>query len=82
MRVQTKRGEQWDHCERCGFRKPMSSLTYQKGLRVCTQTCVDNLEIERHAVEVGKILERGETEGSDLRYVDQAFFNNLEEVTQ
>lgn len=76
------KGEQWDHCERCGFRKPMSRMTYQKGLRVCTDTCVDNLTIERHPIEVGKILETGQLEGTDQRYVDQAFFNNLEEVTQ
>lgn len=73
--VNNRRGEQWDTCGRCGLLYPMSQLTTQKGLLVCTIHCVDDLTIERHAATIQEVLNAGaETEGVDLRYVDGAFF--------
>lgn len=81
MHVKTLVGEQWDLCERCGLRKPMSKIAVQKGLRVCTDTCLDNLVVEQRDAMIGRILESGQDEGADLRYVDQGFNNNIEETT-
>ncbi len=74
-------GEQWDVCDRCGFRFPISQLTYQKGLRVDAK-CIDDLTVERRDIEISRILATNETEGADLRYVDTAFFDVQEETTQ
>src|SRR5690348_797641 len=51
-----RRGEQWSVCVRCGFPYPMSQLTQQKGLLVCTRYCWDNLQIERRPRDIQMTL--------------------------
>lgn len=60
-------GEQWRLCDRCGFNKPMSHLIRQKGLVVCTDTCVDDLDVERRDRDVQRVLSTNTTEGADMR---------------
>lgn len=69
------RDEQWDLCDRCGFRYPMSLLVMQKGTLVCTVMCVDNLDVERRPAEIASILGTEVQEGVDTRELDRAFFD-------
>ena len=75
--------EQWDNCQVCGFLFPMSKLHMQKGRQVCTRrSCTENLEPERHQLEVMRILgTQPEVEGADSRWVNRAFFDPFEEQT-
>ena len=75
-----RRGEQWDSCSVCGRSFPISQLGYQKGVRKCYgMTCWENLTIERHATAVMQVLgTTPEEEGSDRRWVDNAFFHQEE----
>lgn len=76
------RNEQWDICDRCGFLYPMSELIKQEELLVCTEKCVDNLEIKRRAQIIEKTLANGVLqEGVDLRVVDRGFWQSHEEET-
>lgn len=75
------RGEQWDECQRCGFRFPISQLTIQKGLKVCYRSCVDRLEVERRPFFIEQTLTPQVNEGADLRNVDLAW-NRGEEVLE
>lgn len=78
-----RKGEQWDFCDRCGFMFPMSQLVKQKGLLLCTrtQTCFDDLEIERRDIKIMSILGEGvEQEGVDLRSIDRGFFESWDET--
>lgn len=63
-------GEQWDRCDRCGFNYPVSHLTRQKGLKVCTEKCVDNTDVENHVKIVRSVLAAATTEGRDMREMD------------
>lgn len=75
-----RRDEQWDLCQRCGFQFPMSQLTVQHGLLVCHRTCVDNLLVEDREKKISQILGLDiDTEGSDRRWVDRAFFPGQDE---
>lgn len=75
------RREQWQQCDRCGFLFPMSQLTKQKGMLLCTRTCFDDLTVERRPLMISQILGVGvEQEGVDLRVVDRAFFDGFDEV--
>lgn len=74
-----RRGEQWELCAICGFLWPLSQLSIQKGAYRCYR-CIDDLTIERHPMEVMRVLGANpEVENKDERYVDQAFFNPNEE---
>lgn len=35
---------QWQLCDRCGLMYPLTKLTRQQGIIVCSVTCVDNLD--------------------------------------
>lgn len=48
--------QDWDTCQRCGFIYPLSLLTTQKGLVVCTVTCLDNLDVEQRPVIIAEVL--------------------------
>lgn len=75
--VNNRKGEQWEHCEQCGFLFPMSALTKQKGKLICTRnhTCFDDLEVERRDFVIERILNEGpEQEGADLRWMDKSYF--------
>lgn len=65
------RGEQWDNCDRCGRLFPMSKLTKQRGLLLCSRD-FDNLEVERAPQVIARILSTAnDEEGADLRYRDR-----------
>ena len=74
-------GQQWDQCQRCGFWFPLGELTIQKGLKLCTVHCTDDLTVERRYVYIDRLLNAGNPEeGADLRWVDGAFFRGMEDV--
>lgn len=52
--------QDWDTCQRCGFIYPLSMLTTQKGLIVCTVTCLDNLDVEQRPVIIAETLSSGD----------------------
>jgi hypothetical protein len=37
-------GVPWHTCDRCGYKYPVSQLTRQNGLIVCTVKCVDQID--------------------------------------
>lgn len=54
-------GEQWDVCDRCGFDHPISMLTVQRGLKLCSDHgCLDDLDVERRQLMIQEILSSGE----------------------
>lgn len=55
-------GQEWANCDRCGFQYPLNELTLQLGLRVCTRTCVDNLDTMYRQQEIAQTLDDGGTE--------------------
>jgi len=67
----------WSYCERCGFLYPLSSLVAQKGLRVCTQTCFDNTDIEYRPYQIEEVLSDDSEEGVSMTYQVQ---QNPEEI--
>lgn len=75
--------EQWDTCQRCNRYYPISQLTKQKGLLLCTiGTCFDNLDVERRGFEINQLFNSGlNTEGTDMRQFDKGFFEGYDEVT-
>lgn len=79
--VNAIKGQQWDVCQRCGRAFPTSKLTIQGALRICTQSCCqDDVTVERREKLIGQILSEGEqTEGVDMRQIDQAFFPSEDE---
>lgn len=50
-------GETWEDCNRCGFPFPSSQMTTQKGMRVCTRTCRDVLDVELRDRVIAAVLE-------------------------
>lgn len=81
--VNARRNEQWQLCDRCGRLFPMSQLAKQKGLLICTNTntCWDDLEIERRPLIIMSVLGTGvEQEGADLRTIDRGFFEGFDEI--
>lgn len=46
----------WSTCDRCGFIYPLGQLVVQKGLRVCTRFCSDQLDIEYRPKVIEEIL--------------------------
>ncbi len=83
--VNVVKHEQWQSCDRCGRLFPMSKLAKQKGLMLCTtRVCWDNLEIERHASMVERVMNPGsaqDQEGVDTRAIDRGFFEGFDEQT-
>lgn len=79
--VNAIKGQQWDVCQRCGRTFPVGQLTIQQGLRICNQrVCLDDMTVERRERLITQILSEGEqTEGVDMRFVDQAFFPDVDE---
>jgi len=68
--------EQWELCDRCGFLYPISQLTKQKNLLVCTKTCVDDLSIEKRQRQIAEILadgREGDNPKSDKKSEEDAF---------
>lgn len=53
----------WSTCERCGFTYPIRMLVVQKGLRVCTLFCFDNLDIEYRPFIIEQVLNDDAREG-------------------
>lgn len=82
--VNALKGEQWDACQRCGRTFPVSRLTVQSGLVTCTERCCfDNVTIERREKLITRILGQGEqSEGMDMRFVNEAFFPAQDEEDQ
>lgn len=59
----------------------MGSLVKQKGMLLCTELCIDDLEIERRPWLIQLVLgPTAEQEGADLRVVDRGFFEDFDEV--
>ena len=54
--------EDWDNCQRCGFEYPISMLTFQLGLKVCTKTCVDNLDVMYRPLAISRVFESDDRE--------------------
>lgn len=50
-------GETWEECVRCGRPFPSSGITTQKGMRVCTLSCKDNLDVEHRDKVIAAVLE-------------------------
>lgn len=66
-----KCGEQWLECARCGRGFPLSRLTVQRGLRVCTDTCRDDTTLEQRPRIITDMLGvQSNEEGSDRRFND------------
>lgn len=53
----------WSWCDRCGFLYPLGMLQVQKGLKVCTLYCLDNLDIEYRPYIITQVLSTGDEEG-------------------
>lgn len=53
----------WSTCDRCGFDYPLSQLVAQKGLKLCTKTCLDNLDIEFRPYMIESVLSSSDQEG-------------------
>ncbi len=54
-------GEQWDTCARCGFDHPISMLSVQKGMKLCSDHgCLDDLDVERRQFVIQDVLSSGE----------------------
>lgn len=79
--VNALKGQQWDICQRCGRLFPVRQLTMQLGLRLCTQrVCLDDPIVWRREQQIVRILSEGEQlEGTDTRFIDQAFFPGQDE---
>jgi hypothetical protein len=54
--------QDWADCERCGFIYPISMLTMQKGKRICTKTCLDDLDVEYRPLAISRALEQDDRE--------------------
>jgi hypothetical protein len=52
----------------------------QKGMKRCTENCIDNMEVERHSSVVAKMLGNRTEEGVDRRWLDEKTLEGLEEV--
>lgn len=53
--------EEWTWCDRCWFIHPVSMLTSQKGLLVCScHGCRDNLLVEERPMMIQQVLSDGE----------------------
>lgn len=48
---------EWDFCDRCGFQYPIQKLVMQKGVKVCTTTCFDNLLIDERPIMIAQVLD-------------------------
>lgn len=59
---------QWQLCARCGEMYPLTQLTLQQGLILCTKTCVDNLDNQYRPKEIEAVLATP-GEGTDERSV-------------
>ena len=46
----------WSFCERCAQLFPIGMLVSQKGLRVCTLHCFDNVDIEYRPLIIQSVL--------------------------
>lgn len=77
-------GEAWQFCYVCGHEFPMSELTLSQsrhslGQWVCTETCVDDVTLERAEKEIARKLSQGvQFEGTDTRELGRRFFGNPE----
>jgi hypothetical protein len=84
--LNSRRRQQWDMCDQCGFLYPMSSLVKQKGALICTRRhCFDNLMVERRPWVMEEVIGPGagaEWEGVDTRVVDRGFFEGFDETQQ
>lgn len=73
-------GEQWDTCDICGIKFPLSRLILDEGLRVCDHPGCRDLEgpkNESHAKLVAKHLDYPHREGEDRR--DDIYFRPEED---
>jgi hypothetical protein len=73
--------DQWAYCDRCGFPHPISMLTKQKGLLLCSDHgCLDNLENERRPRRIAETLSDGrEAENPKVeKQAEQDSFADLE----
>jgi len=75
--------EQWQICDRCGVYYPISQMTTQLGLYVCTKNCVDNLDVLRRGrVMAEKMAINAELESTDRRFLARAISaGDIEEET-
>lgn len=53
----------WSTCDRCTFQFPVSKLISQNGLKVCTVTCYDNVDIQYRPFIIGEVLAASDQEG-------------------
>lgn len=68
--------EVWEICGRCGFPYPLSMLTKQKGLLVCSG-CFDNTLVERRSQMIDQVLADGQ-EGDNPKAEKQASDDTFE----
>ena len=66
MRNTGVQGSVWSWCTRCTFLYPLEKLISQKGLRVCTVTCADKLDIEYRPFIIEEVLSDGAEEFKPL----------------
>ena len=76
--INRRTGQQWRLCDRCGRLFPLSELTTQQGLVVCSRDFDNSARFDSVRQEIiANILNIGnDTEGADTRDVDLAFFNS------
>lgn len=70
---------EWSRCDRCWFEYPIQKLVIQKGLKVCTVTCYDELLVEERSMMIAQVLddqselqtdsEQQVTDDNDLRFI-------------
>lgn len=54
-------GEEWDICDRCGFKHPISMLSMQLGLKLChDHGCYDDISNMRRLYIITEILKKPE----------------------
>lgn len=62
--------EEWDNCDRCGFPHPISMLSMQLGMKLCSDHgCLDDLTNQYRTQVISEILENddeGRTDKPDV----------------
>lgn len=68
MPATTRRGQQWDYCDRCDIITVLSELEVQDGLKLCSRPgCRDKIDNEFHARGVMRQLDKYTRESEDRR---------------
>lgn len=52
----------WHYCARCGRKKLMTELEWQRGKLICKQDCIDKLLIGDREAQINQVLSDGQVE--------------------